>query len=69
MLPEEVIHATTLNSAYAMGVSDKLGSIAQGKIANIFITTEMPGIEYLPYSFGSDLIETVILNGDIQRFN
>lgn len=66
MLPEEVIHATTINSAYAMGVSDKLGSIARGKIANVFITSEMPGIEYLPYSFGSNLIETVILNGEIQ---
>ncbi len=68
MLPEEVINATTINSAYAMGVSDRLGSIARGKIANLFITSEMPGIEYIPYSFGSDLIETVILNGEIQSF-
>lgn len=67
MLPEEVINATTLNSAYAMGVSDRLGSIARGKIANVFITSDMPGIEYLPYRFTSDLIETVILNGEIQN--
>ena len=66
MLPEEVINATTINSAYAMGISDKLGSIARGKIANLFITSEIPGIEYLPYSFGSNLIETVILNGEVQ---
>ncbi|MDD2381105.1 MAG: amidohydrolase family protein, partial [Mariniphaga sp.] len=68
MLPEEVIHATTLNSAYAMGVSNRLGSIARGKIANVFITTEIPGIDYLPYSLGSNLVETVILNGEVQSF-
>ncbi|HKL31732.1 MAG TPA: imidazolonepropionase [Tangfeifania sp.] len=67
MLPEEVINSTTLNSAYAMGISDRLGSIARGKIANVFITSDMPGIEYLPYRFASDLIETVILNGEIQN--
>lgn len=68
MLPKEVISAATLNGAYAMGVSDRLGSVARGKIANLFITADMPGIEYLPYSFGSDLIETVILNGEIQSY-
>jgi len=68
MLPEEVISATTINTAYAMGISDRLGSIARGKIANLFITTEIPGIEYLPYSFGSNLIETVIINGEVQTF-
>ena len=68
MLPEEVINATTLNSAYAMGISDRLGSIAHGKIANVFITSDMPGVEYLPYRYASDLIETVILNGEIQNF-
>jgi imidazolonepropionase len=68
MSPKEVISATTLNGAYAMGISDRLGSVARGKIANLFITADMPGIEYLPYSFGSDLIETVILNGEIQSY-
>jgi imidazolonepropionase len=68
MLPEEVINATTINTAYAMGLSDRLGSIARGKTANLFITSEMPGIEYLPYSFGSNLVETVILNGEVQSF-
>ncbi|SHE38753.1 imidazolonepropionase [Mariniphaga anaerophila] len=67
MMPEEVINATTINSAYAMGISDRLGSIARGKIANLFITSEVPGIEYLPYSFGSNLVETVILNGEVQE--
>ena len=67
MTPEEVINATTLNTAYAMGLSDKLGSITKGKIANLFITAKIPGIEYLPYSFGTNLIETVILNGEVQN--
>jgi imidazolonepropionase len=66
LLPEEVINACTINGAYAMGVSDRLGSIAKGKIANVFITQKIPGIEYLPYSFGSNLIDTLILNGEIQ---
>ncbi|RLD57693.1 MAG: imidazolonepropionase [Bacteroidetes bacterium] len=66
MITEEVINATTINTAYAMGVSDKLGSIARGKIANIFVTKEIPSIEFMPYSYGSDLIEMVILNGEIQ---
>ena len=68
MLPEEVINATTINSAYAMGVHDMLGSITKGKLANLFITKEIPGYSYLPYMFGSNLIDTVILNGDIQAF-
>ena len=65
MLPEEAIYATTLNSAYAMGVSDIAGSIAKGKIANLFITKEIPTYQYFPYSYGSDLIDIVILNGEI----
>lgn len=68
MLPEEVINATTINSAYAMGLNESYGTIARGKIANMFITSEMPGIEYLPYSYGSNLIETIILNGEVQSF-
>ncbi len=68
MHPEEVINATTINSAYAMGISDRLGSIARGKIANVFITNDVPGIEFLPYRFANDLIETVIINGEVQSF-
>jgi imidazolonepropionase len=65
MLPEEVINAVTINSAYAMGISETHGSIARGKAANVFITKEIPSIEFLPYAFGSNLIETVILKGKI----
>jgi len=63
MLPEEVIHAVTLNGAYAMGVEDKLGSITRGKIANVFVTKVIPGYEFMPYAYGSDLIDLIILNG------
>lgn len=66
LLPEEVINAVTINGAYAMGVSDKLGSIAKGKIANVFITKEIPAYEFMPYAYGSDLVDTVILNGEIK---
>jgi imidazolonepropionase len=67
LLPEEVIHAATINGAYAMGVSDRMGSIARGKIANLFITGKIPGYDYLFYSYGSNLVDTLILNGEIQN--
>jgi imidazolonepropionase len=66
MTPEEAINATTLNTAYAMGVSDELGSITIGKKANVFITKPIPGIEFMPYSYGSNKVDTVILNGKVQ---
>jgi imidazolonepropionase len=63
MLPEEAINAATLNSAYAMGLEKELGSIAIGKKANILVTKPVPGYRYLPYAYGSNHIERVILNG------
>jgi imidazolonepropionase len=63
MSPEEAINAATLNSAYAMGLSDTHGSITVGKKANVFITKEINSMAMLPYSFGSNLIDTVIING------
>lgn len=69
MLPEEVINAVTINSAYAMGLSETHGSIARGKVANVFITKEIPSYEFMPYAFGSDLIDTVILRGKIINKN
>lgn len=65
MFPEEVINAVTINSAYAMGLSGTHGSIAKGKVANVFITKEIPSYEFMPYAFGSNLIETIILKGNI----
>lgn len=67
MLPEEVINAVTVNSAYAMGISDTHGYIGKGKTASVFITGKIPSYEYLPYAFGSDLIDTVILKGKILK--
>ncbi|MCL1821507.1 MAG: imidazolonepropionase [Prolixibacteraceae bacterium] len=66
LLPNEVINAGTINGAYAMGVSNRLGSIAKGKTANMFITSKIPNIDYLFYSYGSNLIDSLILNGEIQ---
>jgi imidazolonepropionase len=65
MLPEEAINAATLNGAAALELQNDFGSIARGKVANIFITKPMSSIAFLPYSFGSNLVETVILNGEV----
>lgn len=65
MTPEEAINAATINGAYAMGISDKYGSITKGKIANIIIIKPVHSYYQLPYSFGSNLIETVIINGKV----
>jgi len=64
MLPSEAINAATINSAYAMGLSDTMGSISRGKPANILITKPVPSYKFLPYSYGSNLIESVIINGN-----
>lgn len=66
LTPEEAINATTINSAYAMGVSDELGSIAIGKKANLLITKPISSYAFIPYSFGQLHIEKIILNGKIQ---
>ena len=63
MLPEEALNATTLNSAYAMGVSDRLGSIAVGKEANLFITRPIPNYEYMPYAYGENKVQTMFVGG------
>jgi len=65
MTPEEVINAVTINSAYAMGLSETHGSFEKGKVANVFITKNIPSYEYLPYAYGSNLIDKIILKGKI----
>jgi imidazolonepropionase len=65
MTPEEAINAATINGAYAMGISETLGSITIGKKANLIITKPIPSYYQLPYAFGSNLIETVLLEGEI----
>lgn len=63
MLPEEAINAATINGAYAMELQDKLGSITIGKKANIIFTKTIPSLAYLPYAFGTDLIDKVMIGG------
>ncbi|PKB18947.1 imidazolonepropionase [Flavobacterium sp. 5] len=67
MTPEEAINAATLNGAYAMGISKSHGSITKGKKANLIITKKISSYYQLPYAFGSNLIESVILNGQIYQ--
>ncbi|MDZ4808046.1 MAG: imidazolonepropionase [Bacteroidota bacterium] len=65
MLPEEAINAATINGAYAMELQDELGSITVGKKANLIFTKPVPSLAYLPYSFGSNLIDKVMIGGEI----
>ncbi|QBZ98784.1 imidazolonepropionase [Flavobacterium sangjuense] len=65
MTPEEAINAATINGAYAMGISETHGSITIGKKANLIITKPLNSFYELPYSFGTDLIEQVMLNGKL----
>ncbi len=64
MLPEEAINAATLNGAYAMDLGGELGSITRGKRANLIFTHPIPSLAYLPYAFGTNLINKVMINGD-----
>ena len=63
LTPQEAINATTINSAYAMGISRTHGSIAKGKQANFYITKDIPTIEYIPYYYGTNKVERTFLNG------
>lgn len=65
MTPEEAINAATINGAYAMGISKTHGSIAKGKNANIIITKPINSYNVLPYSFGTNNIEQVYINGNL----
>ena len=63
MLPEEAINAATINGAFAMELQNEVGSITKGKLANLILTKPNTSIALLPYSFGSNLIDKVMLNG------
>lgn len=65
MTPEEAINAATINGAYAMNISKTHGSITKGKKANLIITKPIPSYSYLPYAFGSNSIDAVLINGKI----
>lgn len=64
LLPEEAMNAATLNGAYAMELEKEVGSITVGKRANLILTKPIPSLNYLPYAFGSNLIERVMLAGE-----
>ena len=63
MLPEEAINAATINGAYAMGLGEELGSIIVGKKASLIFTKPIPSIAYLPYAFGTNLVDKLMLDG------
>ena len=63
MLPEEAVNAMTLNAAAAMRLEEELGSIAVGKRASLIVTKRVPSLAYLPYAFGQDHLDTVIIDG------
>ncbi|MBE99244.1 imidazolonepropionase [Flavobacterium coralii] len=65
MTPEEAINAATINGAYAMGLSATHGSITKGKRANLIITKPLSSYYQLPYAFGSNLIDSVIIEGNL----
>ena len=65
LTPEEAINAATINGAYAMNLSQTHGSITKGKSASVIITKKIPSYAFLPYAFGSNLIDTIIINGDL----
>ncbi|MCC6516186.1 MAG: imidazolonepropionase [Chitinophagales bacterium] len=65
MLPEEAINAATINGAFALEVEHLVGSITRGKKANFIITKNIPSLAFLPYQFGTNNINTVVINGNI----
>ena len=64
ILPEEAINAATINGAYAMELEKETGSISIGKKANLIFTKQIPSLAYLPYSFASNLVDKVMINGE-----
>ena len=66
LTPEEGLNACTLNSAYAMGISDIAGSITKGKLANLIITNPMDNLAYMPYYYGVNKVNQMIIKGKLQ---
>jgi len=65
MTPEEAINASTINTAFALELNDTHGTITRGKKANVFITKPIPSIAFIPYAFGSRIVDKIILNGEV----
>jgi imidazolonepropionase len=68
LTPEEAVNAATVNTACALELLDQHGSITVGKRANVFITRPIPSVAYVPYAYGTPLVETVIVDGKIVTF-
>ena len=64
--PNSALNASTINGAYAMNLEHELGTITKGKLANLIITKEIPSIGFIPYSFGTNDVDSVILKGKVQ---
>ena len=67
--PEEAINAVTINTAYAMKQHAVVGTITPGKKANLIITKKISSYGFIPYAFGSDVIDTVLINGKVFNKN
>lgn len=65
MTPEEAINAATINTAVALELEQTHGSITKGKTANVFITKPMSSVAFMPYSFGGNCVEAIVLNGRV----
>lgn len=65
LLPNEALNAATINGAFAMGESKNYGSIAKGKVANFFITTPLPSVNYIPYAYTTPIVNKVVLGGKV----
>lgn len=65
LLPNEALNAATINGAFAMGESKNYGSIAKGKVANFFITTPLPSVDYIPYAYTTPIVKQVVLGGKV----
>lgn len=65
LLPNEALNAATINGAFAMGESKNYGSIAKGKVANFFITTQLPSVYYIPYAYTTPIVKQVVLGGKV----
>ncbi|HWA33452.1 MAG TPA: imidazolonepropionase [Cyclobacteriaceae bacterium] len=63
--PEEAVNASTINTAYTLGLLNSHGSLTKGKVANFFITKPMPSLAYLPYAFGGNHVQNVVLRGKV----
>jgi len=64
LLPEEIINAMTINAARAIDRDKTLGSIEEGKIADL-VLFNTPNLDYLVYHFGINSVDIVIKKGKI----